>query len=336
MPLIIVVGSILLSFVLTGLVRRYAVRTTLVDVPEERSSHSKVTPLGGGLAIVTVLLCVLLLTLWLWPSEWRILSTILVSLIVMAGLGWADDRRGLSVYTRLSVQAAVGVFVVLSVGSIDKLDVVGLQINLSGASVILSVLWFVWLTNLYNFMDGIDGLAAVQAVIAGGTMGYWFSEIGSQPLSLFGYTVMGASFGFLFWNWAPAKIFMGDVGSLALGATLAALSVVGMSHGRISWSAFLILLALFLADATATLLRRMLNKEKWWEAHRSHFYQRAVQCGWSHGHVAAVALVSGILLAGLATLEMLRYPPREVWIFLAILVLVTLALIIKRKESSLT
>lgn len=332
MALAIVIGSVISAFCLTGVIRRYALRTTLVDRPVARSSHSRATPLGGGLAIVAVLFCGLLLLLWFSPSDWRILAALMVSLVIMAGLGWIDDRHGLPMYTRLSVQILVGTAVVLGVGPIETLDIGGFEVRLYWLSVMFSVIWFVWLTNLYNFMDGIDGLAAVQAVIAGGTLGYWFSKSGSASLSLFSYAVMGATLGFLVWNWAPAKIFMGDAGSLALGAILAVLSVTGISQNEIPWGAFLILMGIFLADATVTLIRRILSRQRWWEAHRTHFYQRAVQAGWSHGHVSFAALLASIILAALGTLEMLRYPPRELWIFAAALLLLGLAALIKRKE----
>ena len=158
------------------------------------------------------------------------------------------------------------------------------------------------MANLYNFMDGIDGISAVESLILGATTSYWFAISGVASMAIICIAVAGASVGFMRWNWSPAKIFMGDVGSLALGAFFAIIAIIGTTRLDIPFLAFLILYAVYLADSGVTLLHRIIKKEKWWQAHRSHFYQRAVQSGFSHAQVSLSVMALNIIFAVLASL----------------------------------
>lgn len=168
--------------------------------------------------------------------------------------------------------------------------------------LLLCVLWIVWMANLYNFMDGIDGISAVETIILGAVTSYWFATAGVISFAIICIAAAGAALGFLRWNWSPAKIFMGDVGSLALGAFFAIIAVIGTVGVGLPFVAFLILYAVYLADSGITLLHRMIKGEKWWQAHRSHFYQRAVQSGFSHAQVSLAVMMLNIILAVLASL----------------------------------
>lgn len=321
-----------LGVVLTGVVRARAISTALLDIPNERSSHSEAIPRGGGLAIAAVAalaLVVLALTsgtsATLWALAW--------ATVVLATLGWLDDRHGLSVFARFGVQLVVAAVIVALLGPVARVEIGGFVLELGILAQAFTVLWIVWLVNLYNFMDGIDGLASVEAVVAAGVMGAWFALAGAYPLALFALALAGACLGFLRLNWAPAKIFMGDVGSLTLGGVLATLTVAGVVAHDIPFGAFVIVLGVFVGDASVTLVRRLLRGENPLRAHRSHFYQRAVQAGWSHARVSAVILLINAALAALASAEALRLSPRPLWPAAALLILLGLAATVMRRES---
>jgi len=187
------------------------------------------------------------------------------------------------------------------------LSLPGWSLSFAGIVILLlTILWIVWMANLYNFMDGIDGISAVESIILGVTTSYWFAMSGSISIAIICIAVAGAAVGFLRWNWAPAKIFMGDVGSLALGAFFAILAIIGSTSLDLPFSAFLILYAVYLADSGVTLLSRIFKREKWWQAHRSHFYQRAVQSGFSHSQVSLAVMVINVIFSVLASLLILE------------------------------
>jgi Fuc2NAc and GlcNAc transferase len=170
----------------------------------------------------------------------------------------------------------------------------------------MAALAIAWCANLYNFMDGIDGLAATEAVVVGGAGGLLLLRAGAPDLALIALLSAAASTGFLVWNWPPAQIFMGDAGSGLLGFLFGALAVVSVKRGVLSPSVWLLLLGVFLFDATATLVRRFLAGERWYSAHRLHAYQRAVQSGLSHRTVTGSVLALNCALASLAVLVALH------------------------------
>jgi len=269
--LAIFIFSVVLSWFLTSQVRKYALAKNLLDFPNVRSSHSVPTPRGGGIAIVIVLLLSGVLSLFLPDAPINSIPCLLLATLAFAVLGW---------------QALSSVWLLWSLPG-WSLSFVGIVI------LLLTILWIVWMANLYNFMDGIDGISAVESIILGVTTSYWFAMSGSISIAIICIAVAGAAVGFLRWNWAPAKIFMGDVGSLALGAFFAILAIIGSTSLDIPFSAFLILYAVYLADSGVTLLSRIFKREKWWQAHRSHFYQRAVQSGFSHSQVSLYSRNNG-------------------------------------------
>lgn len=303
MSLVTVLLSILtaagLGWLLTGLVHRYAIRRSLLDIPNQRSSHSTPTPRGGGLSIVVVVVIATLGISFVLPGQAVIVLWPGATLLAYALLGWLDDHHDLSARVRFLVQLllAVVVVTVLTMFAHDVFSPTPSHLLLSAGMV----LWIVWMANLYNFMDGIDGLAAIESLVLSVTIAAWFSLLGGVGIAWLMLATAGASIGFLGWNWSPARIFMGDVGSVALGAFFALTALIGWYLYGMQAFAFVILYGVFLVDATVTLLRRIWRREKWWQAHRSHYYQRAVQSGFSHAQVSLAVLVLDVLLALLAS-----------------------------------
>lgn len=301
-PAVIAAMAALLAGGLVGVVRRYALRRALLDVPTERSSHAVPTPRGGGLGLVAAALAVAICVLVLerrgsWP-----MTAALVGVVAVAAIGWRDDHASLPVAPRMTMHVLAGLAVAwLALGVPGPFGVLGV----AGAS--WWVFWTVSSINVTNFMDGIDGLIGLQAVVLG------FHVVlltGSGSAALFGAAVAGAAAGFLAWNWAPALIFLGDVGSAALGVLFVMTGVLAQRESGLPTAlVFLPLFPLFL-DSTATLARRWRRGERLTEAHRDHLYQRLANGGWGHARVSllyGVAALAAVVVTKVADGEM-RHP----------------------------
>jgi UDP-N-acetylmuramyl pentapeptide phosphotransferase/UDP-N-acetylglucosamine-1-phosphate transferase len=267
----------------------------VMDVPNERSSHVVPTPRGGGIAIVAALAVA-----WIWLCAAGTVPasrlTVVAGMVGLAAISWIDDVRGLPPAVRLLAQfAAVAAGMLALPAGLVFQGWLPPWID----AVAAALLW-VWFVNLFNFMDGIDGIAASEAAAVGVGIALLSVAGGTADLAAIAaaVTIAAAALGFLVWNWPPAQIFMGDVGSIPLGYTLGFLLLVMAAGGH--WLPALILPAYFLADATITLLRRLLRGERVWQAHREHFYQRAVQRGLSHAAVVARVVGADIVLIGCA------------------------------------
>ncbi len=269
----------------------------ILDHPNERSSHETPTPRGGGIAVIAVIL-VGWMSIGIAVNSVPAMFAISAAAAGLALLSWRDDLGDVSAVWRLAGHGAA-VCVVLFVAPQGAVFQGLLPPALDLAAT--AVLW-VWFINLFNFMDGIDGLAGVETIcIGGGLLAVSVVADMQGPFSLFGLVAAAAALGFLCWNWAPARIFLGDVGSVPLGFLLGWLLLSLAATGQ--WVAALILPLYYLADSTLTLIRRGLRREPVWKAHREHFYQRAVARGSSHGAVAGAVLAANavlVILAGLA------------------------------------
>lgn len=255
--------------------RHYALARSLMDVPNARSSHSVPTPRGGGVAIVLSFLCAVSVLMAGGRAESGGAWAILGAGALVAAVGFIDDHRHLAARWRLAAHFVAAVWVLMSLGGPPRLDWFGSALDLGWLGAALAAVYLVWLLNLYNFMDGIDGIASVEAisVCAGGAVLYWFvgrADLMAEPLLL-----AAAVVGFLCWNFPPAKIFMGDAGSGFLGIVLGTFSLQAAWVSPALFWGWLVLLGVFVVDATWTLLRRMVRGERVYEAHRSHAYQRA-------------------------------------------------------------
>ena len=279
----------------TWLTRRYALRRNLLDRPNERSSHTVPTPRGGGIAIVAGFCAALLAWAALGnaPQAATLAAALLPASLLTAGMGFWDDHRPLPARARLVAHFAAAGWAVAILGPVQSLPWPGATIGLGVAGTVLTVVAVVWILNLCNFMDGIDGIAGSEAVfvaLAAAALGAPDSPA-KVPLLM----LATASAGFLAFNWPPAKIFMGDVGSGFLGLALAALLLAQHAHGGLPIAAAVILLGVFVCDATVTLLVRLLRGERVHEAHRSHAYQRLARRFGSHRAVTLGALAIDLL-----------------------------------------
>ncbi len=328
----ITVGAFAASWAGTWGALVYLRRRGVLAHPNERSSHTQPTPTGGGAAAIAVLIAVWVLAATLGPAQWgaNVIATVAVVSLgaVLAAISWLDDLRGgLSPALRFGVQAlAVAGGVAALPGPVFQ----GLLPPVvDGLAVALVWLWFV---NLFNFMDGIDGIAGVQAIGIGVGVALVASAAGLPPIqTVFGMSAAAVAMGFLPWNWRPAKIFMGDAGSVGLGYLLGWLLLVLAAQGQ--WAAAIILPLYFLSDATLTLIRRILRRETLWKAHRGHFYQKAAAAAGDH---RAVMRPVGIVQMGLVVLAgfVVLVPGSEGYGLLAATVLVVALLWYLRRMAA--
>lgn len=295
--------SVCLSWAMLFHLRKHLLRWHVIDTPNERSSHTIETPRGGGISIVIITLGGLLLYL-LYNREFFIfLLPYIIGGAIIAFISWIDDLRSMPRKTRFIFQCIVAVLSIYGFGyfKIMGLPLLG-QLNLSWLGLPLTFLWIVGLTNSYNFMDGIDGIAGCQAVVAalGWAIIGWSNDL--PYLVVFMLLLAGSNIGFLFHNWSPARIFMGDVGSIFLGYTFACLPLMLNAEKHHNWSQGPLIGALmvwpFFFDAVLTFLRRWWNGEKIFKPHRSHLYQRLVIAGYSHSYVT-------LLYTGLSCISVL-------------------------------
>jgi len=264
----------------------------IVDRPNSRSLHTQPTPRTGGVAILGGLLTGLVaahLVALTGPARWTAMGdpAVLVILAMAALLGavsfW-DDTRGLRIAARLAVQASAASVVVVAGGlSIRSATVPGVgSLDLGAAGPAVSIVLLMWMANLYNFMDGMDGFAGGMTVAGFGFLALIGAQAGHETLATLSTLIAAASAGFLVHNLPPARIFMGDTGSVSLGFLAAALILLGVRDGIFDVWVPLLIFSPFVVDATVTLLRRLGRLEKFWRPHREHYYQRLVLAGWGH------------------------------------------------------
>lgn len=308
----------LLSFGMTYLLRIYAIKKNVIDIPNARSSHSLPTPRGGGVAIVLAFLAVLAFAgLWLFFT-----AGLLVALI-----GWLDDHGHVNSFIRLFVHMIGAVLVMYFVGGLPLFSLFGVEQDWGLVGDLIAVFGIVWILNLYNFMDGIDGIAGVEAVTSAGVAGLilWFL-FGLYEQAWLHFYLAAACLGFLVWNWPPAKIFMGDSGSGFLGLMLGALAIYSASFVAEMLWVWLILLGVFIVDATFTLIRRLLRGDKVYEAHRSHGYQYASRLYGAHKPVTlSVLTINLVWLAPIAWLVALNKVDGTLGMLIAYVPLIWLA-----------
>jgi Fuc2NAc and GlcNAc transferase len=285
-------GTMLASWALTGMLRSYALRRGMLDVPNERSSHVEPTPRGGGAAIVVATLgatCVLALA---GALNWTVALGFGAAGGIVAIAGFLDDRAHLKRRWRLLSHFAAAFILLLSVSGPHPITILD-GVTSSWTTLPVAILYVVWLINLTNFMDGIDGIAASEAVsvAVGGAVLYLIAEPRADgwPVPL---VFAAAAGGFLIWNRPPARIFMGDVGSGFVGIAVAAMSLQASTVSTSLFWGWLILMGVFVVDASITLIRRVLRAERVWDAHRTHAYQHAAT-RW-HTHRGVTLAVLGI------------------------------------------
>lgn len=286
----------------TGIALRWLTARAILDQPNERSLHVTPTPRGGGLGLMAALLpaaAVLALATGQPAETWAVLA----GAAVLAAVSFRDDVRSLGAALRFGVQAVV-VTAILAVMPAERTAFGGL-LPLWADRLVAGIAWL-WFINLFNFMDGIDGISGVQTVAIGVGLVLVALLAGAPELAGWGAILAAAAVGFLVWNWHPARIFLGDAGSIPLGFLMGWLLLRLAGQGLLA--AALILPAYYLADASLTLARRLLRGESIWKAHRQHFYQRAIARGWRHDRVALLIGGANVLLVGCALLSVETAP----------------------------
>lgn len=286
---------VLISLLMTAALRRYALARSIIDIPNARSSHVVPMPRGGGVAIV---LSFLLALPMLGVGGWLEVD-LLIGLAGAGGLvaliGFMDDHGHIAARWRLLGHFAAAAWALFWLGGLPPLVMFGFKLDLGWFGAIVAAFYLVWMLNLYNFMDGIDGIASVEAICAclGACLLYLLGGFGQLivlPLIL----IMAVS-GFLYWNFPPARIFMGDAGSGFLGCVLGVLSLQAAWVSSQLFCCWLILLGVFVVDATFTLIRRLVRGDKVYEAHRSHAYQFASRRVGRHLPVTLVVVAINLL-----------------------------------------
>jgi UDP-N-acetylmuramyl pentapeptide phosphotransferase/UDP-N-acetylglucosamine-1-phosphate transferase len=333
-PLVaIFLGIGLISYVGVLGLRKWIVRKQILDIPNQRSSHTIPTPRGGGLVIVIMVL-VTILVLTIINKNWVQGIALLVGGSLIAQVGWWDDRHSLSAPIRLLLQSFAAIAILVGIGYFHEITfpVLGtLHLGLVGIPV--TFIWIVGLTNAFNFMDGIDGIAGGVA-LAGGLgwmvlnllIGYGFSY---YPIWI-SLVIGAANLGFLIHNWAPARIFMGDVASTFLGFFFSVLPLLATNLQGKAATVGAVFMWTFLLDTLITLIIRTIRHEKVLSAHRSHFYQRLTLTG-SQPYAVSLLYISLTIIAGVFTIGWIQNYPffdyfiliglPAIWIALCILVL---------------
>ncbi len=290
------------SFALTALALEWLRRRAILDRPGRRSSHDTPVPRGGGLAVVPLLAAgwIALAAMGDAPVEAAFAGLVACAL---AAFSFIDDLKGLPISLRLAAHCAAAVLGVwlLPHGATVFQDLLPWYLDRAAAVVLL-----VWFINLYNFMDGIDGITGIEtACLSLGAAWVLTLENGfGDGTAYLALTALAAAVGFLPWNWHKARIFLGDAGSVPLGYLMGWLLLLLAAKGY--WVSALILPLYYLADATITLVRRMARGEHFWQAHKSHFYQRAAARDGDHAAVAVLILAGDLTLLALALLAVVH------------------------------
>ncbi|MBV6624179.1 MAG: glycosyltransferase family 4 protein [Rivularia sp. (in: Bacteria)] len=282
------------SLITVGIIKQN-LSQQLVDIPNERSSHTQPTPRGGGLGFIVAFAIAIGLSqffsLYTFNSEQNLLWLSLIPLVL---IGIIDDWKGVPAGVRYLVQLLTSSLIVIQSDAfpfpiLNQLGTAGDII-----SILLTIVGITAIINFYNFMDGLDGLVAGVTAIQLAFLAIWFN----QPLN---WLVIAVLIGFLYWNWSPAKIFMGDAGSTFLGAVIAIALLNNTNHPAYIWSGLTITLPL-VGDAIYTIICRLIRGENIFKAHRTHLYQRLQQSGWSHAQVATTYIVFTLFIANLNSL----------------------------------
>lgn len=280
--------AVLITAITIALMLRWGAAGPL-DLPNQRSLHATPVPRSGGVGIMAG---VMVGFVAMAPAFSFVAGLLLLTLV-----SWWDDRRSLPAAVRFACHFVAAGLVVAAVFP-----------DVTIWNLLLALLFIVWMTNLYNFMDGANGLAGGMAVFGFGAYAVAAGLSGEMNLAVWAACIAAAAAGFLLFNFDPARIFMGDVGSIPLGFLAASLGLVGIQ--REVWPLWfpVLVFAPFIVDATVTLLRRAWRREKIWQAHREHYYQRLVCSGWSHRKLALHEYALMVVISASAC-WMLGWPP---------------------------
>lgn len=321
MPILIIcilVGVYLLAYYFTKYLSSTTSLFTLLDCPNERSLHTTPTSRTGGLAVLVSWGVGLACLYYIGKMMDSDMPWILGLTMMLAVVSIWDDKRGLSPALRFVFHLMVAVVLVGAAGL--KFENIALPVEnviyLKSFAFLITVLFILWMVNLYNFMDGMDGFAGGMAFIGFGFLSYIAWTQGNESLLYPMLALIAAVGGFLIHNFPPAKIFLGDVGSICMGFLTAAFCVKGVRDGLFDVWAFILIFSPFIVDATVTLLRRLFSGQKIWKAHREHCYQRLVLSGWGHRRVVLVEYILMLASGGSAVIYLHCHKPFQLALLL--------------------
>ena len=311
----ITVATLLLSVFTCSLVGnfyypRLALRLRVHAVPNYRSLHPEITPRGAGIVVAAANLVAVLAGYRLGLIHYQSVLIFFSGGLFVTLVGFADDRFDLPAVSRLLVQIAAAIWMLYWFGGMPELGFGEIIVDLGWLGNILAVLAMVWFFNLFNFMDGIDGMATSGTLYVTGAATLILLINNNHELALLSALICAAAAGFIYFNWPPARVFLGDAGSSFFSYTIAALILGSLWGDGVSLWTWLILLGYFVVDTTVTLLTRLVTVRKWYRAHRSHAYQNLARI-WGD-HLKMVRLVLLIELFWLFPLAMLSIWMHEI------------------------
>ena len=335
LKIFIIISAFTLTFFGVELLRRWSLRREILDLPNERSSHSKPTPVGGGLVIVIVSLS--LYIFFLSFNRYEIPWSYIIGALIVALISWLDDLFSVPVVLRFLCHALSAVVAIWAFGSFQNFyfPFVG-ELDLHYFAPVLLFFWIVWMINAYNFMDGIDGIAGLQAITASVGWILVSYKLGLEITGFYAGILAASSTGFILLNWQPAKIFMGDVGSAFLGYTFALMPLMAGKESPQKSSMFFItavlLVWLFVFDTLVTVIIRILQRRKIWQAHREHLYQKIIIRGYSHQFVAILYGICSVGLIILLSLRIFYKESVEIFVFSVIILISAGIFVFGRKD----
>lgn len=315
-------GVFLLSLLTVKWFCHFAIRKNLLDHPNHRSSHTEVTPRGGGIVFVGIWILFAFFCVKLKFFSLSHLLTLVPGGIMIALIGYWDDHGHIPARWRFLIQTIAAIVTLTAIGGFPFFTIGHFVFTLGWLGFAIGLLIMLWSTNLFNFMDGADGMASMEAIFVLGVGGYLLWQVGGRDLAILAWGLVCAILGFLYWNWPPAKIFMGDVGSTFLGFMIAAFAVAGQVWYHLSILFWFVLYSVFWLDATVTLLRRAYAGERLYEAHRLHAFQRLYQVQESRSKLLLSVTTVNIALS-IVTLISFHYSLYLPWL----MVLTTLLLL---------
>ena len=298
----------------------------IVDVPNHRSSHTEITPRGGGIVFALLWLLMVLAVYDIGHLLSLKQCVLLLLPLLIAGIGFIDDCHPLSIKWRFAVHVITAVLFIWLMQGFSHLNIGIMKLDHPWIINILLVATMAWSTNAYNFMDGLDGLAASEGIFIFSIGGLFLLHGGAWLLAALSFYMAVILMGFLYWNWPPAKLFMGDAGSTFLGCLIIVFALLGQRDYAVPAWWWLELYGIFLFDASITLLRRMLKVKQWYQAHRSHAVQRLYKMGWSERKIIYTVLMMNLVLAALVCVAVF-YPS---WRHMVVLLIVIKLSIIYR------
>lgn len=306
--------AFILSLLITQWIRNYSVKKEILDIPNERSLHSLPTPRGGGIAIVFTFTLFVLFLAAIGTIDLNLSMGVVFGGLIVAAIGYCDDLYSLSPKLRIFIHILAATWGVYWIGGCSFLDMGTYKSFFLWVGYFLGITGVVWCVNFYNFMDGIDGLAGAEGVFISltGSIVLWW--LGYPSLALVLGLLMAAIAGFTFWNWPPAKIFLGDIGSGYLGYTFGILALYTANKRILPITFWGIILGVFLCDATCTLLLRVYKKKPWYKAHREHAYQELVSKGISHKYTTLIILFINLFILMPLALFVISWPNDSFWL----------------------